>query len=296
MIRFGTNPIAWSNDDDTRLGAHIPLEQCLRDAAEIGFDGIEKGHKMPDNADDLRAVLAPHGLEFISGWYSLELLERSVEAEKRAMQGHLDLLRAMGCKVVIVCETSNAVHGRDDVAVNDKPCLDAADWPDFGARVEEIARFCADQGLVLVYHHHMGTIVETPDEIDRFMQATGPATHLLFDTGHCLFGGGDPGAVAARHMGRVAHIHAKNVRRDIMEEVRAQGLSFLEGVRRGVFTVPGDAQGCVDFRPVLRAAAGAGYDGWLVIEAEQDPALRAPRHYQAMGLAALKKMAAEAGL
>jgi len=296
MIRFGTNPIAWSNDDDPRLGAHIPLEQCLFDAAEIGFDGIEKGHKMPADADELRAVLAPHGLQFISGWYSLELLERSVEAEKRAMQDHLDLLRAMGCKVVIVCETSNAVHGHDDVAINDKPTLDAADWPDFGAKVEEIARFCADQGLILVYHHHMGTIVETPDEIDRFMQATGPATRLLFDTGHCLFGGGDPAAVAARHMGRVAHIHAKNVRRGVMEDVRAQRLSFLEGVRRGVFTVPGDPEGCVDFLPVLQVAAGAGYDGWLVIEAEQDPAARAPRHYQAMGLAALKKMAAEAGL
>ena len=296
MIRFGTNPIAWSNDDDPRLGAHIPLEQCLREAAEIGFDGIEKGHKMPDNADELRAVLAPHGLEFISGWYSLELLVRSVEAEKRAMQGHLDLLRAMGCKVVIVCETSNAIHGRDDLAVNDKPTLDAADWPDFGAKVEEIARFCTDQGLILVYHHHMGTIVETPDEIDRFMQATGSATRLLFDTGHCLFGGGDPAMVAARHMGRVAHIHAKNVRRDVMEEVRAQRLSFLEGVRRGVFTVPGDPEGCVDFLPVLQAAASADYDGWLVIEAEQDPAVREPRRYQAMGLAALKKMVAEAGM
>jgi len=296
MIRFGTNPIAWSNDDDPRLGAHIPLEKCLREAAEIGFDGIEKGHKMPDDADALRAVLGAHGLEFISGWYSLELLERSVEAEKRAIQGHLDLLRAMGSKVVIVCETSNAVHGHDDVAINDKPTLDAADWPEFGAKVEEIARFCADQGLILVYHHHMGTIVETPDEIDRFMQTTGPATRLLFDTGHCLFGGGDPAVVAARHIGRVAHIHAKNLRRDVMEEVRAQGLSFLEGVRRGVFTVPGDPEGCVDFLPVLKAAAGAGYDGWLVIEAEQDPAVRDPRHYQAMGLAALKKMAAEAGL
>jgi len=296
MIRFGTNPIAWSNDDDPRLGANITLEQCLREAAEIGFEGIEKGHKMPDDADALRRVLGAHGLEFISGWYSLELLERSVEAEKRAIQGHLDLLRAMGCKVVIVCETSNAIHGRDDVAVNDRPTLDAADWPDFGAKVEEIARFCADRGLTLVYHHHMGTIVETPDEIDRFMQTTGPATRLLLDTGHCLFGGGDPATVAARHMGRVAHIHAKNLRRDVMEEVRAQGLSFLEGVRRGVFTVPGDPEGCVDFLPVLRVAAEAGYDGWVVIEAEQDPALRDPRHYQAMGLRALKKMAAEAGL
>ena len=151
-------------------------------------------------------------------------------------------------------------------------------------------------GITLVDHHHMGTIVETEAEIDRLMQVTGPHTHLLLDTGHCSFGGGDPLAVARRHMGRVAHIHAKNIRPAVMKEVREKRLSFLEGVRRGVFTVPGDPEGCVDFTSVLKVAAEHFYQGWLVIEAEQDPMVRDPLKYQMMGLACLKHFAARAGL
>ena len=150
--------------------------------------------------------------------------------------------------------------------------------------------------MTLAYHHHMGTVVESADEIDAFMAATGPATHLLFDAGHCAFGGGDPEAVLRRHAGRVAHFHAKNIRRPVTERVRAEGLSFLQGVMAGAFTVPGDPEGAIDFGPLLRILADAGYDGWLVIEAEQDPVQRSPLHYQSMGLKALKAAAAEAGL
>lgn len=296
MIRFGTNPIAWSNDDDRSLGADIPLERCLADAARIGFDGIEKGHKMPSEPAALSRALAPHGLAFVSAWHSLNLLAHGVATEKAAIQPHLDLLKAMGCRVCIVCETWNAVHGRDDLPLNERPMLDAGDWPDFGAAVEEIAAHCAAEGLTLAYHHHLGTVVETPDEIALLMRTTGPATHLLLDTGHALAGGGDPAALARHYMGRVAHLHAKSVRTAVLDQVRRDGLSFLEGVRRGLFTVPGDPEGAVDFAPVLREAARHGYDGWLVIEAEQDPDIRDPVTYQSMGLVALRRMAAEAGL
>jgi inosose dehydratase len=296
MIRYGTNPIAWSNDDDQTLGADISLETCLKEAGEIGFEGIEKGHKFPTDPEALRAKLEPNGLRFVSGWHSLNLLNHSVAEEKRAIQPHLDLLNAMGCLVCIVCETSNAIHGDDSKAVNERPRLPKDRWAKFGADVEAIAAHCAGQGITLVYHHHMGTIVESEDEIDLLMAHTGPRAHLLLDTGHVYFGGGDPLAVAKRHMSRVAHIHAKNVRADVMAQVRGEELSFLEGVRRGVFTVPGDPEGAVDFEPVLRLAAEHGYEGWLVIEAEQDPAVRNPRKYQSMGLRALKAMAQRAGL
>jgi len=296
MIRYGTNPIAWSNDDDRSLGADIPLERCLGDAAAIGFDGIEKGHKMPSEPSDLAAALAPHGLDFVSGWHSLNLLAHSVAAEKVAIQPHLDLLKAMGCTICIVCETSNAIHGDNAVSLAESPVLPAAEWPAFGAAVEEIARHCTAVGLTLVYHHHMGTIVETPAEIDAFMAATGPATHLLLDTGHCFFSGGSPTEMAGRYMPRVAHIHAKNVRPAVMDQARSEGLSFLEAVRRGVFTVPGDPEGAVDFMPVLETAARHRYSGWLVIEAEQDPAVRDPVKYQSLGLASLKHIARAAGL
>ncbi|CDZ70808.1 Inosose dehydratase [Neorhizobium galegae bv. orientalis] len=296
MILYGTNPIAWSNDDDRSLGAHISLDQCLDETAKIGFDGIEKGHKFPQEPGALKAVLEPRGLRYVSGWHSLNLLVNSVEDEKRSMQPALDLLKAMGSNVIIVCETSNAIHGDDGKAVNDRPKLPDSEWKSFGAGVEALAEFAAGQGISLVYHHHMGTIVESEDEIDKLMAHTGPHAKLLLDTGHCLFGGGDPERAAKSHMARVRHIHAKNVRPDIAAQVRSEGLSFLEGVRRGVFTVPGDKEGGVSFAPVLKIAAEHGYEGWLVIEAEQDPDVRNPFEYQSMGLASLKAMAQAAGL
>jgi inosose dehydratase len=296
MILYGTNPIAWSNDDDQTLGAHITLEQCLDECAKIGFDGIEKGHKFPTTVAGLKSVLAPRGLRFVSGWHSTNLLVNDIAAEKAAMQPFLDLLKGMGSTVIIVCETSNAIHGDDGVAVNDRPRLSEAQWAGFGAGIEALAAHAAAQGITLVYHHHMGTIIEAEWEIDRLMAETGPHTHLLLDTGHCHFGGGDPVRLAKRHMARVRHIHCKNVRPEVMRQVREQGLSFLEGVRRGVFTVPGDAEGAVDFLPVLEVAAQHGYNGWLVIEAEQDPSVRHPLEYQSMGLRSLKAFARRAGL
>ncbi|VAW20228.1 Inosose dehydratase [hydrothermal vent metagenome] len=296
MIHYGTNPIAWSNDDDHSLGADISLEQCLSEASAIGFEGIEKGHKLPTKPKELKAALAPHGLRFISGWHSLNLLARSVAEEKKAIQPHLDLLKAMGCKVCIVCETSNAIHGNNETPLSDSPVLAGEQWASFGADVEAIARYCADQGISMVYHHHMGTVVETEAEIASFMAATGPATKLLLDTGHAFFAGIDPEKLARTYMHRIGHLHAKNVRSNIKAEVEQQNLSFLEGVRRGMFTVPGDPEGNIDFEPVLKIAAQHGYDGWLVIEAEQDPQLRNPLKYQTIGLKALKQMARSAGL
>ncbi|EKF43026.1 myo-inosose-2 dehydratase [Nitratireductor indicus] len=298
MILYGTNPIAWSNDDDQSLGAHITLERCLSEAAAIGFDGIEKGHKMPSDGAELKAVLAEYDLLFVSGWHSLNLLAPgwSVEKEKAAIQPHLDMLKANGCTVCIVCETANAIHGNDEVSVNDRPHLSNHQWTWFPAQLEEIATYCAEQGISLVYHHHMGTVIETEEEIDRLMAATGPNTWLLLDTGHATFGGGDPERLAEKHMSRVRHLHAKNIRPEIMKDVRDNGLSFLEGVRRGVFTVPGDPEGMIDFPPILKVAAEVGYRGWLVIEAEQDPDTRNPFEYQSMGLKALKAYAVEAGL
>lgn len=296
MIRYGTNPIAWSNDDDQSLGAHISLEQCLREAGEIGFDGIENGHKFPQDPSELRQKLEPNGLQFVSAWYSLNLLVNSVEDEKRAIDPHIDRLLAMGCEVCIACETSNTIHGSQTTPLSQRPVLNPDDWSEFGAGIEAIAEYTRSRGLDLVYHPHMGTVVQTPEEYDLLMQHTGPATRLLFDTGHSFFGGGNPAEVLARHVDRLGHLHAKNVRADIMQQVWDEDLPFIEGVRRGVFTVPGDAEGAIDFEAVLKVVADAGYQGWLVIEAEQDSNLRDPVHYQSLGLNSLKSMARACGL
>ncbi len=297
MIQFGTNPIAWANDDDQSLGAHIPTEQILREASGIGFDGIENGHRWPDDPAALKALLGQYGLRFISGWYSLNLLTQSVAEEWQAIQPHLAKLKANGCKVCIACETSNSVQGLS-CPVNNAPVLSPEAMRDFGAKVEELAGLLAAEGIALAYHHHMGTVVETPAEIDAFMAATGPATKLLFDAGHYYFGsnGQDPTPALRVHVGRLAHFHAKNVRPAVMGDVRERGLSFMDGVRAGVFTVPGDEEGGVDFTPLLRILKDAGYDGWIVIEAEQDPSVRNPFEYQSLGLKTLKSAAAEVGL
>lgn len=297
MIQFGTNPIAWANDDDQTLGADIPTARILHEAGDlIGFDGIENGHRWPqDDPEALRALLAGYGLKFISGWHSLNLLAHSVEEEKRAIQPHLDKLKHNGCRVAIACETSNSVQGLAQ-PLSTRPVLDARGMTEFGARVEEIAAYAAAQGIDLVYHHHMGTVVQSPEDIDAFMAATGPATKLLFDAGHCFFGGGDPEAVLTKHIARVRHFHAKNVRPAIRASIEAEGRSFMDGVRGGVFTVPGDQEGAIDFAPLLKILAENRYDGWIVIEAEQDPAVRNPLMYQTLGLHTLKRIARETGL
>lgn len=291
MILYGTNPIAWSNDDDWSIGDHLTLEDCLEDCRRIGFDGIEKGHKMPDEGAALQAKLAAYGLRFAAGWHSTNLLVNDLETEKQALQAWIDFTKAAGGDHINACECSNTVHGNDEVAVNDRPIMSEAEWERFSQGYEALSRHAAEQGMKMGYHHHMGTIIESAEDIDRFMAMAGPHTRLLLDTGHAWFGGADPAEVARKHMHRVTHIHCKNVRPLIMQEVREQNLSFLEGIRRGAFTVPGDPEGCLDFEPVLEIAASHGYAGWLVIEAEQDSALREPFHYQNMGLRALREMA-----
>lgn len=298
MILYGTNPIAWSNDDDQSIGAHLSLDDCLSDCREIGFDGIEKGHKMPDDGDALRARLGEYGLRFVGGWHSTNILapDSTPESERAALDCHIAMTKAAGSDVIIICECSNTVHGNDGVAVNDRPVLTDAEWDRLMAGLNDLAAHAAAQGVRFCYHHHMGSCVESAQDIDRMMAAAGPDFHLLLDTGHCTFGGADPAEIARKYMDRVGHIHCKNVRGEVMEQVRAEGLSFIEGVRRGAFTVPGDAEGCVDFAPVLKIAAEHGYTGWLVIEAEQDSAIRNPLQYQNMGHSALRQMARDAGL
>lgn len=296
MILYGTNPIAWSNDDDQSIGAHLSLDDCLSDCRKIGFDGIEKGHKMPDEGRALKAKLAEFGLRFVGGWHSTNLLVNDLETEKAALQAFIDMTKAAGGDHINACECSNTVHGNDAIPVNDRPIMTDEQWQRFSAGFETLSGLAAEQGVKMGYHHHMGTIVESATDIDRFMAMAGPHTHLLLDTGHCTFGGANPAQVAEKYMDKVTHIHAKNIRPEIMRQVREENLSFLEGVRRGVFTVPGDPEGCVDFEPVLKIAANHRYSGWLVIEAEQDSAVCEPFHYQNMGLLALKRLARQAGL
>lgn len=293
-VEIGVNPIGWSNDDLVELGGDIPLEVCLAEARQAGYAGIELGGKFPRQGDVLKAVMKKHGLRLISGWYSALLLERTVEEEIVAMQDHLNLLEAMGCPVMVFAETSNAVHGNRARPVSERPVLPRAAWADFGARLTAIGDYLSDRGMKLAFHHHMGTVIETADEIDRLMDTTGESVGLLIDTGHATYAGADPLLVVQRHVQRVVHLHCKDVRAAQLEAARARNDSFLDAVVAGVFTVPGD--GMVEFPAVLSVLAGAGYEGWLVVEAEQDPAKANPLTYATMGFTNLRDAAARAGL
>ncbi|HXE78492.1 MAG TPA: myo-inosose-2 dehydratase [Rhodanobacter sp.] len=293
-IRFGVSPIAWANDDMPELGGDTPLESILGDIQELGFEGVELGGKFPRDAATLKPLLARYRLDLIGGWYSGSLLERSAQDEITALQPHLALLKAMGSTVFVFAETSNAIHGRRDRSLRDTPRLDAAEWPRFGRRMTEVADHIQDQGLRFAYHHHLGTVVERPEDLRAFLAYTGPAVGLTLDTGHATLGGIDPVQVIREHPGRIAHVHCKDVRRSVFDAVRDAGSSFLDGVLAGMFTVPGD--GDLDYAAIMAALAAMHYQGWIVIEAEQDPALADPRTYARLGLTTLQDLAAEAGL
>ena len=278
-IRIGANPIGWSNDDLRSLGGETPLETCLAEAKLAGFAGMELGHKFPREPIALKAVLDRHGLDLVSGWYSMALLERDAEAEWVAMQDHKNLLEALGARVLIVAETSNAIHGDIAVPLSRSPRLSEDQWPVFCDRLSTLAGRLAGEDMQLVYHHHMGTVIQTGDDVDRMMQMTRSAVHLLLDTGHLTFAGADPAAVARKHRQRISHVHTKDVRADVLANVRRSDLSFLDAVVAGVYTVPGD--GMVDY-PAVFAELG-GYDGWVVVEAEQDPAKANPLTYAKLG-------------
>ena len=293
-VRWGVSPIAWANDDLPELGGDTPLETILRDVSELGFDGVELGGKFPREPAALKAALGPWALDCVGGWYSGSLLARDADAEIAALQPHLRLLEAMGSRVFVFAETSNAVHGATGTAMTATPRLAAADWARFGTRMTAVADHVAARGLAFAYHHHLGTVVETAADLDAFLAHTGASVGLTLDTGHATLGGIDPLAVIAAHPRRIAHVHCKDVRGARHRETRAAGRSFLDGVLAGMFTVPGD--GDIDFGAVMQALKAIDYAGWIIIEAEQDPALADPRTYAELGLRTLKHAAAAAGL
>ncbi|MBP0579220.1 myo-inosose-2 dehydratase [Labrys sp. LIt4] len=291
-IRIGANPIGWSNDDMPEIGGDTPLETCLAEAKEVGFEGMELGNKFPREANTLKAALAPFGLACVGGWHSIELLTRDEHAEFAAARAHIELLKAMGTSVFIVAETSNAIHGNKAKPLSQRPLMASADWAEYGRRITAYAEMIKAEGLQLDYHHHMGTIVQSQADIDAFMAATGPAVHLLLDTGHATWGGSDPADLARRYRSRISHVHTKDVRADVRARADAEDWSFLDSVLAGVYTVPGD--GMIDFASVFRELQG--YSGWVIVEAEQDPEKANPLTYAKAGYAHLRKVLSETGL
>ena len=288
MVRIGINPLTWTNDDLPELGEQNSLETCLSEAKLAGYDGVELGRKFPRDASTLGPVLKKHDLSLVSGWYSARLLERSVDDEIKAMQAHQTLLSALGAKAMVFAEASRCVHGARSVPLSRRPRMQEKEWQPFCERLDAVARHLEKQGMKMAYHHHMGTVIESEEEIDRMMDSTA-SVGLLLDTGHLTFAGGDPMRALKRHAKRIVHVHCKDIRQEKLVRAKKSDLSFLDAVLGDVFAVPGD--GSIDFDPILKELSNRGYAGWLVVEADQDPAKANPLTHARIGHDCLRPLA-----
>ncbi|MDH0746792.1 myo-inosose-2 dehydratase [Pseudomonas sp. GD03842] len=270
-IRIGINPISWSNDDLPALGGETPLSTALSEGKAIGYAGFELNGKFPKDARGVADALRPYDLALVSGWYSSGLARRSVAEEIDAIAGPLELLKHNGAKVLVYGEVADSIQGQRVRLVERPRWYSDRAWQIYADKLTELARFTLSQGVRLAYHHHMGAYVEAPEDIDRLMALTGSEVGLLFDSGHCYMGGGDPLQVLRKHVDRVCHVHFKDVRKAVVQLARNQLWSFPDCIVNGTFTVPGD--GDIDFAALLDVLLQAGYEGWLVVEAEQDPAV-----------------------
>jgi inosose dehydratase len=287
-VRIGINPISWTNDDLPSLGGETALATALAEGRRIGYQGFELGNKFPREPAALRAVLGAYGLACVSGWYSGELARRSVAGEIAAVEQHLALLAACGAPVMVYGEVADSIQGRPESLRRRPRFRSDAQWAAYAERLNAFGRHLAARGVRLAYHHHMGAYVETPDDVDRLMRLTGPEVGLLFDTGHITFAGGDAPTELRKHVARVVHVHCKDVRPTVAKMARNRGWSFLTAVINGAFSTPGE--GCVDFHAILAILREAGYQGWLVVEGEQDPAVAPAYRYADMAYCYLRTL------
>ena len=278
-VYLGITPTGWTNDDKPGIGDDIPFEQCVSEMALAGFEGCSVGHKYPKDPGVLKRELDLRGLRVSEPWASTyftveEMEDRTVESFREQMA----FIKEMGGSDVVVAELGHAVHQQPVFVLANKPVFSDEQWGSMVEGLNRLGRMAAEDDMRLCYHHHMGTGVQTRSEVDRLMNDTDPeVVHLLLDTGHLYWAGDDPLDMARAHAGRIRHVHLKDIRQDILGSCMERKMSFLESVMEGAFTVPGD--GVIDFEPIFRTLADAGYEGWLVVEAEQDPHKANPLEY-----------------
>ncbi|WP_138466070.1 myo-inosose-2 dehydratase [Poseidonocella sp. HB161398] len=289
--KLGIAPIAWWNDDLEELSDDVSLEECLRQAAEAGFTGMETGRRFPMDMAELGPVLARHGISVCGGWFSGLLLDGDLEAEKDRVAAQLEFFVAAGAPCLVYGETARSIQGVLSAPLAGKPKLSEAEIAAYGRKISDFADWCAGQGMPLSYHHHMAAAIETEAELDLLMQHS--SVPLLFDAGHLAFAGGDLFAVIDKHHARINHVHVKDVRMPVIDALDRSRESFLDAVVKGAFTVPGD--GSLDFEAIVKALAAKGYEGWFVVEAEQDPKANPPLEMAKKGHAELLRVMAAAG-
>ncbi len=292
-VRVGAQPINWINDDFKDLGRDTTLDQCLSEMKAAGYDGSELGHRFADDPAAIRASLEKHGLRLVSGWHSTFTARGDHEVEERSFVRHARKLQACGCDVVIVAECTQAIHGDGSAQLSftaGRARLDEASWDRMCTGLDRLGKVARSMGMKAAYHPHMGTVVQDASDVDALMASTS-ALSLLLDAGHLQFAGADPLVVLARHGERVAHVHAKDIRPAVVAQARARSWTFEQSVRAGAFTIPGDPEGGVDFIALFAALAALEYRGWVVVEAEEDPAKANPLEYATRARAFLRRHA-----
>ena len=290
--KLGIAPIAWWNDDLEELSDDVSLEECLRQASVAGFSGMETGRRFPMNMDELGPILGRFGMSVCGGWYSGHLLDGDIEAEKDRIRPMMDFFIAAKAPCIVYGEIARAIQGERAAPLATKPRIADDEMRVYGRTMTAFAEWCAEEGMPIAYHHHMGAVIESEPELDSLMNHSGEALRLAYDTGHLAFAGGDGLRVIERYHRRIGHIHTKDVRRAVINGIDRSRESFLDAVIKGAFTVPGD--GDLDFGTIVRRLASCGYEGWFVVEAEQDPVANPPLEMARKGHAELLRVMAAA--
>ena len=289
--RLGIAPIAWWNDDLAELSDDVSLEECLRQASVAGFTGMETGRRFPMDMAELGPILAKYGISVCGGWFSGLLLDGDIEIEKERIARQMAFFKAAGAPCIVYGETARSIQGVKSAPLATKPKLTEAEVAAYGRKMSDFADWCAAQGMPISYHHHMAAAIETEAELDLLMKHS--SVPLLFDAGHMAFAGGDNLRVIENHWARITHVHTKDIRRTVVDGLDRSRESFLDAVVKGAFTVPGD--GSLDFEAIVRALAGKGYEGWFVVEAEQDPKVSPPLDMAIKGHKELMRVMVAAG-
>jgi inosose dehydratase len=289
-VRLGVTPTLWWNDDFPLIDIGIPFGQCVSEMALAGFQGCSVGHKYPKDPAELKAALDLRNLRVSEPWTSTYFTINGMEQQTiDAFEDTLAFIKAAGGTELVVAELGGSSHVLPIALFDNRPVFNDRQWEQLANGLNRLGKIAVDSGMRLSYHHHMGTGVMTRAEVDRLMASTDPGlVHLLLDTGHLAFAGDDPIAAAQAYADRIGHVHLKDIRPEVVSRVREQRLSFQQGIEDGVFTVPGD--GALNFVPVLEALGRAGYEGWLVVEAEQDPAKANPLEYALKARAYLREV------
>lgn len=291
--RLGMSPIAWWNDDLPDLSDDVSLEECLRQSRSAGFTGMEKGRRFPESAAEMLPILKKADVTLCGGWFSGTLVNESLASNQARIQPMIELFKAVAAPCIVYGEVGRSIQGDRSKPLATKPKLTGDEMKSYARRITEFGEWCAEQGMPLSYHHHMAAVVETEPELDSFMNHSGPGIPLLFDAGHMAFAGGDCLRVIDKHHKRISHVHTKDVRMDVINKLDRTKESFLDAVVKGAFTVPGD--GSLDFEAIVGKLAGYGYEGWFVVEAEQDPRMSPPLKMAQVGHKELMRVMTAAG-